>query len=81
MVAWLTGNYHPVVFLPDEYEVRDFTTGNYTPSECDFDIGRYDELRPACTQQSYSPMEDFYMWESILVLPLEHHVWHLMTVK
>ena len=46
MVAWLTGNYHPVVFLPDEYEVRDFTTGNYTPSECDFDIGRYDELRP-----------------------------------
>ena len=46
MVAWLTGNYHPVVFLPDEYEVRDFTTGNYIPSECDFDIGRYDELRP-----------------------------------
>ena len=46
MVAWLTGNYHPVVFLPDEYEVRDFTTGHYTPSECDFDIGRYDELRP-----------------------------------
>ena len=46
MVAWPTENYHPVVFLPDEYEVRDFTTGNYTPSEYEFDIGRYDELRP-----------------------------------
>tara|TARA_Y100000996_G_scaffold19926_1_gene14701 strand:- start:52 stop:633 length:582 start_codon:yes stop_codon:yes gene_type:complete len=46
MVRWQTGSYHPVVFLPHKYEVRDFTTGDYTPSEYDFDIGRYDELRP-----------------------------------
>ena len=46
MIKWQTGRYHPAVHLPDEYEVRDFTTGNYTPSEYEFDIGRYDELRP-----------------------------------
>ena len=46
MIKWQTGRYHPVVHLPDEYEVRDFTTGDYTPSEYEFDIGRYDELRP-----------------------------------
>jgi len=46
MVKWETGDYHPVVFLPDEYEVRDFTNGEYSPSEHEFDIGRYDELRP-----------------------------------
>ena len=46
MVRWETGDYHPVVFLPDEYEVRDFTNGEYSPSEYEFDIGRYDELRP-----------------------------------
>ena len=43
---WKTETYHPVVNLPDEYEVRDFTTGEYVPSEFEFDIGRYDELRP-----------------------------------
>jgi len=46
MVRWETGDYHPVVFLPDEYEVRDFTNGEYSPSQYEFDIGRYDELRP-----------------------------------
>ena len=46
MVDWHTGKYHPVVNLPDKYEVRDFTTGEYVPSEFEFDIGRYDELRP-----------------------------------
>ena len=46
MVRWQTGRYHPVVDLPDEYEVRDFTTGEYTPSNFEYDIGRYDELRP-----------------------------------
>ena len=46
MIKWQTGRYHPIVHLPEEYEVRDFTTGNYIPSEYEFDIGRYDELRP-----------------------------------
>ena len=36
------GGYHPVVYLPEEYEVRDFTTGEYVPSEFEFDIGKYD---------------------------------------
>ena len=46
MIDWRTEDYHPVVHLPDEYEVRDFTNGEYSPSEYEFDIGRYDELRP-----------------------------------
>ena len=47
MIDWQTGRYHPVVHLPKEYEVRDFTTGNYVSSEFEYDIGRYDELRPS----------------------------------
>ena len=39
-------HWHPTVDLPDEYEVRDFTTGDDSPSEFEFDIGRYDEIRP-----------------------------------
>ena len=46
MVDWGSIDYHPVVHLPDEYEVRDFTSGDYSPSKYEFDIGRYDELRP-----------------------------------
>ena len=46
MIKWQTGQYHPVVHLPEDYEIRDFTTSNYGPSEYEFDIGRYDELRP-----------------------------------
>ena len=46
MIDWRTEDYHPVVHLSDEYEVRDFTNGDYSPSEYEFDIGRYDELRP-----------------------------------
>ena len=46
MIKWQTGRYHPVVNLPNEYEVRDFTGGDYTPSKFEYDIGRYDELRP-----------------------------------
>ena len=46
MIDWTAHDFHPVVHLPDEYEVRDFTSGEYSPSKYDFDIGRYDELRP-----------------------------------
>ena len=35
-----------MVHLPEEYEVRDFTSGDDTPSKYEYDIGRYDELRP-----------------------------------
>ena len=46
MVQWQTGRYHPVVDLPEHYEIRDFTGGDYTPSKMTYDIGKYDELRP-----------------------------------
>ena len=39
-------HWHQTVDLPDEYEVRDFTTGDDSPSKFEFDIGRYDEVRP-----------------------------------
>lgn len=39
-------DWHQTVDLPDEYEVRDFTTGDDSPSKFEFDIGRYDEVRP-----------------------------------
>jgi murein DD-endopeptidase MepM/ murein hydrolase activator NlpD len=39
-------HWFPTVDLPDEYEVRDFTTGDDSPSKYEFDIGRYDEVRP-----------------------------------
>ncbi|SVC17817.1 uncharacterized protein METZ01_LOCUS270671, partial [marine metagenome] len=32
MVDWSAHDYHPVVHLPDEYEVRDFTSGDDSPS-------------------------------------------------
>ena len=38
--------WHQTVDLPDEYQVRDFTTGDDSPSKFEFDIGRYDEVRP-----------------------------------
>ena len=46
MIKWQTSKYHPIVDLPKEYEVRDFTKGNYEPSKFEYDIGKYDELRP-----------------------------------
>ena len=39
MVDWGSMDFHPVVHLPDEYEVRDFTSGDYSPAEYEFDIG------------------------------------------
>tara|TARA_B100000902_G_C27298175_1_gene911277 strand:- start:377 stop:958 length:582 start_codon:yes stop_codon:yes gene_type:complete len=46
MADWSAHDFHPIVHLPGEYEVRDFTTGEYYPSKFEYDIGRYDELRP-----------------------------------
>jgi len=45
MINWDSHEFQPVVHLPDEYEVRDFTTGDDSPSKYEFDIGRYDEMR------------------------------------
>jgi len=46
MINWDSHEFQPVVHLPDEYEVRDFTSGDDSPSKYEFDIGRYDEMRP-----------------------------------
>jgi murein DD-endopeptidase MepM/ murein hydrolase activator NlpD len=46
MIRWETESYHPVVHLPEEYEVRDFSKGEYSPSSYKYEIGKYDEIRP-----------------------------------
>jgi murein DD-endopeptidase MepM/ murein hydrolase activator NlpD len=46
MIDWDSHEFQPVVHLPDEYEVRDFTSGDDSPSKYEYDIGRYDEQRP-----------------------------------
>ena len=40
--------FHPVVFLPDEYWVFDFTKGPDPDFKCPlkYQVGRYDEVRP-----------------------------------
>ncbi|MEC7988066.1 MAG: peptidoglycan DD-metalloendopeptidase family protein [Myxococcota bacterium] len=44
----LKGHYHPVIKLPDDYEVYDFSKG-YDPERtlrCEYGIGKYGEKRP-----------------------------------
>jgi murein DD-endopeptidase MepM/ murein hydrolase activator NlpD len=45
-IDWNSHQFLPVVHLPDEYEVRDFTKGIGKPPELEYSIGRYDEVRP-----------------------------------
>ena len=45
-IEWEAGRFHNVIDLPEDYEVRDLTTGVYQPSESEYDIGKYDENRP-----------------------------------
>ena len=45
-IEWEAGKFHNVIDLPEDYEVRDLTTGVYQPSESEYDIGKYDENRP-----------------------------------
>ena len=45
-LEWEAGRFHNVIDLPEDYEVRDLTTGVYQPSESEYDIGKYDENRP-----------------------------------
>ena len=48
-IHWKHHTFHPVVHLPKDYEVRDFTQGNgehQRPSTSTYDIGRYNEVRP-----------------------------------
>ena len=45
-IKWEMGRFHNVIDLPEEYEVRDLTTGVYRPSKSEYDVGKYDENRP-----------------------------------
>lgn len=44
-IDWNSHQFSPVVDLPEEYEVRDFTEGRWKPPELEFSIGKYDEVR------------------------------------
>ena len=46
MIDWNTGNFHPVVILPEKYTVLDLSGGLWTPSRTKFSIGKYNEVRP-----------------------------------
>jgi len=46
MIDWSTQRFHSVVFLPDEYTVRDLSRGYWETPESEFSVGKYDELRP-----------------------------------
>jgi murein DD-endopeptidase MepM/ murein hydrolase activator NlpD len=51
--------FHPVVFLPDQYDVLDFTVpaSRRPPSTSRFSIGRYDEDRVIYTQDLFDGSE------------------------
>ena len=52
-IKWDVRQFHYVIDLPEEVEVRDLTTGVYEPSKSEYDIGRYDENRPGFTIPNY----------------------------
>ncbi|MBC7753929.1 MAG: hypothetical protein H7Z71_06805, partial [Moraxellaceae bacterium] len=39
--------FHPVVHLPTEYEILDFSNGVNSNSMSDYSIGKYNEHRPS----------------------------------
>ena len=39
-------HWHPAVDLPDEYGILDLTTGAFSSTPFEFEIGRYNEIRP-----------------------------------
>ena len=46
ILDWKNNDYHPVVELPDNYDVLDFSVNPWIPSKTVFSIGKYDEVRP-----------------------------------
>tara|TARA_B100000131_G_scaffold57407_4_gene52712 strand:- start:508 stop:1086 length:579 start_codon:yes stop_codon:yes gene_type:complete len=45
-VEWHIQDFHPVVHLPDNYEILDLSKGVWNKPKSDFSIGRYNEVRP-----------------------------------
>ena len=63
-MAGLDTLFHPIVILPDEYWVFDFTKGTNSSWKCpfDFQIGRYDEHRPGMyTTELFSGERDLHV--------------------
>ena len=63
-MAGLDTLFHPIVNLPDEYWVFDFTKGTNSSWKCpfDFQIGRYDEHRPGMyTTELFSGERDLHV--------------------
>ena len=46
MVGWSTQDYHPVVHLPEEYTILNLSGGAWAPTETEYSVGKYDEVRP-----------------------------------
>jgi len=45
-VQWASYNFHPIVNLPDDYQILDLTKGRWSASKKQFSIGKYNEFRP-----------------------------------
>lgn len=61
MVRELSSRFHPVVFLPEDYEVLDFTDPTRAPqARSAFTIGRYNEKRPGLYSQEIFGGERLY---------------------
>ena len=46
ILGWKNNDYHPVVELPENYDVLDLSINPWIPSKTEFSIGKYDEVRP-----------------------------------
>tara|TARA_B100000073_G_scaffold189955_1_gene157256 strand:+ start:898 stop:1479 length:582 start_codon:yes stop_codon:yes gene_type:complete len=46
MIDWGAEDYHPVVYLPDNYTILDLSKGVWKNPTTMFSIGKYDEYRP-----------------------------------
>ena len=44
-IMWENHQFHPVVHLPDDYDVLDLSGGESPTHSCEFAIGKYDEVR------------------------------------
>ena len=49
--SWKNNDYHPVVELPENYDVLDLSINPWIPSKTEYSIGKYDEDRRCLTPQ------------------------------
>ena len=46
MIDWDSHEFHPVVYMPEDYTILDLSGGTWTPPKTEYSVGKYDELRP-----------------------------------